>query len=73
VIGKEQSFTLKINENCDLFFTYIYSGKVKAAISNRIATANKGDLLVLDKLTKRNIQITGIEDSELVFTEIFLG
>jgi uncharacterized protein len=71
-VNKGQRVIHKIIFKCDWFFIYIYTGKVKIATDNKIATINKGDLVVLNNLTTRNFEITGIENSELVFTEITL-
>ena len=70
VIKKGEYVNLKINEKCDWLFIYAYSGKVDIESENKIITINKGDLLVLSNLTTRNLEITGIDDSELVFSKI---
>ncbi len=72
VIEKEKKVNCNIKENRDRFFIYVYSGKVKMDIDNKITTIKKGDLLILSKLTKSNFEIKGIEKSELVFAEITL-
>ncbi len=72
VIQKEQYVNLNIKENCDWFIIYIYTGKVRIDINNKITTINTGDLLLLNKLTTRSFGIKGIENSELVFSEISL-
>ena len=72
VIQKEQYVNLNIKENCDWFIIYIYTGKVRIDINNKITTINTGDLLILSKLTTRSFVIKGIENSELVFSEISL-
>jgi uncharacterized protein len=69
-IEKEQFINYKIKESSDWFFLYIYSGKVRIDIDKKIATIDKGDLLILNKLTIRTIGINGIENSELVLAEI---
>ena len=72
VIKKDQNVNFKIRENCDWLFIFIYSGKVRIGIKNKIATIIKGDLLVLNKRTIRKIEIIGIQNSELIFSEITL-
>ena len=72
VIQKEQYVNLNIKENCDWFIIYIYTGKVRIDINSKITTINTGDLLILNKLTTRSFVIKGIENSELVFSEISL-
>ena len=71
IFEKEQIF-FKIKENCDWFFIYLFSGKAAIDLNNRIVSINKGDLLVINVLTTRNIEISGAENSELVFIEITL-
>lgn len=39
-------------------------------INNEMTTVSKNDLLVLNKLTIKNLEINGIEYSELVFSVI---
>lgn len=70
VIKKEQYANYKIKENCNWFFMYVYSGKVSIDINIKKNTINKGDLLVLNKLSIKSLEIKGIENSELVFSEI---
>jgi uncharacterized protein len=71
-IEKGQHFTCKIKENCDWFFIYLFSGKVSIDLDKKTVIINKGDLLVINVLTTRNIEISGAENSELVFIEINL-
>jgi len=72
VIENEQSVNWSIKEDCDWFFMYLFSGKVRMAINNKIALINKGDLLISNKPSIRNFEIKGSEKSEIVFTEILL-
>jgi environmental stress-induced protein Ves len=72
VMKEDQNVNCKIRENCDWFFIFMYSGKVRIEIKNRITTINKGDLLILNKLTTRIIEIIGIQNSEVILSEITL-
>ena len=72
VLENEQSLNCNIKENCDWVFIYVFSGKVRIDINNIIANLNKGDLLILNKPTSRNFEIIGLENSELVYSEINL-
>jgi hypothetical protein len=49
---------------------YLYSGKVSFDINHKTAILNKGDLLVINKPAILNLEISGVENSELVFSEI---
>ncbi len=71
-INKGQNVKREIKSKCDWFFIYIYTGNASIGADNKIISINKGDLLVINNLTTRNFEITGIENSELVFTEITL-
>ena len=70
VIREKQVVIRKINENYKWFFIYLFSGKVRIDIIKKIHTINKGDLLVINKPTLINLEIEGIENSELVLSEI---
>jgi environmental stress-induced protein Ves len=72
VLEKEQSVNCTIREMCDWFFVYIFSGKVRIAINSKIATLNRGDLMILNNPTVRSFEINGLDNSELVFSEISL-
>lgn len=70
VIKKKQFINYEIKKNCEWLFIYIYSGIVSIDINNEMTTVSKNDLLVLNKLTIKNLEINGIEYSELVFSVI---
>ena len=70
VVEKGTSVSVSIKENCDWFFIYLSSGKISIEIDNKITTLSKGDLLVFNKPTIRNLEIKGIENSELVISEV---
>jgi environmental stress-induced protein Ves len=72
LIEKEQSAILCIEENRDWLFIYVYSGKTGIELNKKIIVITKGDLLILNNLTAGNIEIKGIENSELVLAEINL-
>lgn len=72
VIEIESCVNFNVKPNPDWLIIYIYSGTVRADLNNISATLNRGDLLVLNKLTTRSIEISGIENSELVISEITL-
>jgi environmental stress-induced protein Ves len=71
-IEKEQTVNFDIKEDHDWFFIYVSSGKIRIKINNKMGTINKGSLLVLDKPSAGNVEIKGIENSELVLSEIIL-
>ncbi len=70
VVEKETSVSVSIKENCDWFFIYLSSGKISIEIDNKTTTLSKGDLLVFSKPTIRNLEIKGLENSELVISEV---
>ena len=70
VAEKGTSVSVSIKENCDWFFIYLFSGKISFEINNETVTLSKGDLLVFNKPTIRNIEIKGLENSELVISEV---
>jgi environmental stress-induced protein Ves len=72
VILKEQYANCNIKEICEWFFIYVYSGKVRMELNNKRITINKGDLLIVNNPGNRVFGITGLEKSELVFSEITL-
>jgi environmental stress-induced protein Ves len=69
-IAKDQSIISKIKDNCDWFFIYNFSGQVRVEINHENYTLQKWDLLVLNEFTFQNIEIIGLENSELVIAEI---
>jgi environmental stress-induced protein Ves len=70
VIKRKQYISYNIKEKCDWLFMYLYSGKVSFDINHKTAILNKGDLLVINKPAILNLEISGVENSELVFSEI---
>lgn len=72
IIKKDQYIKRNLKQTCDICFIYAYSGRVRINIKNEMIMINKGNLLILNKLTARNFEIKGIEDTELVFSEITL-
>jgi environmental stress-induced protein Ves len=72
IIEKEHSVIYDIKENRDWVFIYVFSGKIRISINNKIDTIKKGSLLILDRPSAGNFEINGIENSELVFSEIIL-
>jgi environmental stress-induced protein Ves len=72
VILNEQNATCSIKDGSDWFFIYVYSGKVRMDMNNKMITINKGDLLIVYNPINRMFEITGVEKSELVFSEITL-
>jgi len=72
VVENEKHFDCNIKENCDWVFIYIFSGKISIDLKDDIITIVKGDLLILNKPTTGNLEIKGLEDCELVFSEVTL-
>jgi environmental stress-induced protein Ves len=70
VIDKEQHAKFKTKEHCDWIFVYVFSGNVRIEINYEVTDVRKGDLLVLNKQAIRNFEIIGIENSELVVSEV---
>ncbi len=70
VVEKGTSLSVSVKENFDWFFIYLSSGKISIEIDNKTATLSKGDLLVFNKPTIRNLEIKGIENSELVISKV---
>ncbi len=71
-IEKEKRINLKICTNPDWLFIYIFSGEVKANISNENYSLQRGDLLVLNEFSFQSLEIIGLENSEIVIAEISL-
>lgn len=71
-IEKEKRINLKISANPDWLFIYIFSGEVKANISNENYSLQRGDLLVLNEFSFQSLEIIGLENSEIVIAEISL-
>lgn len=72
LIEKGKSINLKLGANIDWLFIYIYSGEVKTNISNENYSVQMGDLLAIKEYTFQKIEITGLDNSELVIAEIKL-
>ncbi len=70
IVKEEQNLSYEINENVGWLFIYVYSGKVCISLNNKPTILSKGDLLVINELNNRNIDIKGMENGELVFSEI---
>jgi len=73
VVEKEKQANYKIKENFDWCIVYIYSGKINIALNNKTIAINKGDLLLFNKPTITSLKITGVENSELVISEIYIS
>jgi uncharacterized protein len=72
IIEKNHTARYKINGFSDWLFMYLYSGKVSIDLNNKPSIIDKGDLLVVNKLIITDLIIKGIEQSELVFSQITL-
>jgi len=59
-----------IRDNCNWLFIYVYFGNVSVEMNEEIISIDKGDLLVINQISAQNLQIQGIENSELVVAEI---
>lgn len=70
-IGKDQFVTYNNSEKSDWFFVYVFKGKLRTVISDETIIINRGDLLVIQKPDSVKTQIEGLENSELVYAEIF--
>jgi environmental stress-induced protein Ves len=73
VIKDKQSVNYTIKEKCEWLFLYMYTGEISIHPGNKISTLHKGDLLVLNNPAIKELEIQGIENSELVFIEIKKG
>lgn len=72
VLETDQTVNLKINEVCDWVFIYVFSGKVRIDMRFKAVTLNRGDLLILENPALSNFEINGLENCEVVFSEIAL-
>ncbi len=70
VIKRGLSFHYIMPENDMQVIIYVYSGQVRTCQDDKTATLNAGDLLVFNRASMISLEITGIENSEVVFTEI---
>lgn len=72
IVKKEHLVNQAITVNRDWLFLYLYSGKVGINIKGEIASLQTGDFLIVNKPSKINFEIRGIENSELVFSAVTL-
>jgi environmental stress-induced protein Ves len=70
-LGKEQNLHYKIKDHCNWFFVYVAKGDLGININHEKPTLSEGHLLVMEKPELKEIGIFGIENSELIFVEIF--
>ncbi len=71
IIEKGKPLSISIKESCDWYFIYLFAGIVGMKINDEIVSLSKGDLLVLNKPAAGSIKIDGVEDSELIVSEIY--
>jgi environmental stress-induced protein Ves len=71
-IEKTQSADYCCKEDTDWVFIYVYSGKVSVELNGINKALMKGDLLILKKPGNKKLKFKGIEDCDLVFSEITL-
>ncbi len=70
-IQKDATRNYQLQENCTWLFVYVFNGEIN--LRNQNISAKKGDLFVLENPTQSTLNLKSAKDSELVFTEIFLG
>lgn len=71
IIEKGRPLSIRIKESCDWYIIYLFAGIVGLKINDEIVSLSKGDLLVLNKPAAGSIKIDGVEDSELIVSEIY--
>jgi len=72
VIKVNHNINYNVKKDSDWIFIYAYSGNVNLELSNKNETLNKGDLLVLKQPGELSLPISGLENSELILSEIIL-
>lgn len=72
VVPEGQAVSCEIKRNCNWLFVFLISGKINLSIHDKIIALQKDDLLVINGSTLKNIEISGIAASELVFSEVSL-
>jgi environmental stress-induced protein Ves len=72
IVEKEQLVSYTPSKLFDWVFIYLFSGNVSIEIASNSVSLNKGDFLAIERLEDCDILFKGLEDSELVISEIVL-
>jgi len=70
VVQKKQFVNYIIKNNPGWFFIYVFMGEVSFEIENKRINIKKGDLFVSEKPVVTNLEIYGVQNCELVISEI---
>lgn len=70
-VEKNEQKEYKI-ENCtEWLFIYLYSGHISVLLDQQPQLLSKGELWVINQIAVKNLQITGIENSQVIFSKIW--
>jgi environmental stress-induced protein Ves len=69
-VEKDQFALHEVNEQKDWIFIYLFTGNVSIEIANKNVTLNNGDFLAIESPEECEINIKGIEISELILAQV---
>ncbi|WP_461636641.1 HutD/Ves family protein [Labilibaculum euxinus] len=71
-IAKSQIVNLPLDKATDLLIGYIFSGEISLTINQKIHQLQQGNLLVITQFDSANLQLTGMENSEIIISKIII-
>ncbi|MUP39547.1 HutD/Ves family protein [Labilibaculum euxinus] len=71
-IEKKQVANLPLEKETDFLIGYIFSGEISLTINQKIHLLQQGNLLVITQFDSANLQLTGMENSEMIISKIII-
>ncbi|WP_461631050.1 HutD/Ves family protein [Labilibaculum euxinus] len=71
-IEKKQIVNLPLDKATDFLIGYIFSGEISLTINQKIHQLQQGNLLVITQFDSANLQLTGMENSEIIISKIII-
>ena len=71
-IAKSQIVNLPLDKATDFLIGYIFSGEISLTINQKIHQLQQGNLLVITQFDSANLQLTGMENSEMIISKIII-
>ena len=71
-IAKSQIVNLPLDKATDFLIGYIFSGEISLTINQKIHQLQQGNLLVITQFGSANLQLTGMENSEIIISKIII-
>ncbi|WP_321320498.1 HutD family protein [Labilibaculum sp.] len=71
-IEKKQIVNLPLEKETDFLIGYIFSGEISLTINQKIHQLQQGNLLVITQFGSANLQLTGMENSEIIISKIII-